>query len=290
VGSYSIVPAVAGANLADYTVVPTNGTLTVTQAGTATTFALSNSNLTLTASVQSLTSGTPTGTVGFYEGQTLVGTGTLANGAASYTAATFPAGNVVVTAEYSGDVDFTQSGSPAILVLAITPAQTSLTVPAAGAVADTIAVAAATGFTGTLTFACSGLPAAATCSFSPATFTFSGTGNSTSVTMTVQTGVSARGGALDLFGRGGELTLVGVVGLLSMGAWRRKLRMRMQWMLALLVLGAVCTGVTACGGGSPAAPPPAAASQSPAGTSTLQVVANGASGFSQAASVTLTVQ
>jgi hypothetical protein len=55
------VPAVAGANLADYAVTPANGALTITQAGTATTFALTNSDLSMTATVLSLTSGTPTG-------------------------------------------------------------------------------------------------------------------------------------------------------------------------------------------------------------------------------------
>jgi hypothetical protein len=203
VGSYPIVPSVAGANLANYAMTPTNGALTITQAGTATTFALSNSNLKLTAMVLPLTSGTPTGTVGFYEGQTLVGTGTLTNNVASYTAATFPAGNVVVTAEYSGDANFTQSASPAILVLTVVPAQTAITVGSAGSVSDALSMTTASGFAGTLQFSCSGLPADATCNFSPASYSFTGSSNTTSVTMTVQTGVSARGGTPELFGRGG---------------------------------------------------------------------------------------
>jgi hypothetical protein len=164
VGSYPIVPSVTGANLANYAVTPTNGALTISQAGTSTTFALSNNNLTLTATVASLTTNTPTGTIGFYEGQTLVGTGTLANGVASYTTATFPAGNVVVSAQYSGDANFTQSASPPILVLAMTPAQTALSVASSGSASDTITLAAASGFTGTLQLSCAGLPQNATCS------------------------------------------------------------------------------------------------------------------------------
>jgi hypothetical protein len=279
------VPAVTGANLADYTVTPTNGALTITQAGTATTFALSNSNLTLTATVLSLTSGTPTGTVGFYEGQTLVGTGTLTNGVASYAATTFPAGNVVVTAEYSGDANFTQSASPPVVVLAVTPVQTAITVPPAGSVTDAVNLAAVTGFTGMLTFSCTGLPQDATCSFSPSTYTFSGTANSTSVTLTVQTGVSASVGAGPLT-RPGLTALAGLFGLpgllvLTLGVRRRGLWMRL--ILLTVALATVCGTVTACGS-SPAPP------QSPAGTSTVQVTASGPSGFSQTASVTLTVQ
>jgi uncharacterized membrane protein len=288
VGSYPIVPAVTGANLADYAVTPANGALTITPAGTATTFALSNTNLTLTATVVSLTSGTPTGTVGFYEGQTLVGTGTLTSGVASYTATTFPAGNVTVTAEYSGDANFTQSTSPAIAVLAIAPAQTAITVGPASTASDALSLTVAAGFTGTLTFSCAGLPAEATCSFSPATYTFTGTANTASVMMSVQTGVSAQEAAPALFGPGnGPVTLAGVFGLsgllaLSVGARRRRLRMRL--MLLTVALGIASGMVTACGS-SPVSP-----AQSPAGTSTVVVTASGPSGFSQTASVTLTVQ
>ena len=81
-GTYAIVPSVSGADIADYTVSATNGTLTVAPAPTTTTFTLSSQNLTLTATVTS-TSGVPTGPVVFYAGQTLLGTGTLNNGSAN---------------------------------------------------------------------------------------------------------------------------------------------------------------------------------------------------------------
>jgi hypothetical protein len=126
VGAYPIVPLAAGANIFNYDVTATNGSLTISQGGTATTFVLSNQNLTLTANVSSLNSGTPTGKVGFYQGQTLIGTGALLNGVASYTASSFPTGNVVVSAQYSGDVNFTQSASPSTLVLTVAPAATAL--------------------------------------------------------------------------------------------------------------------------------------------------------------------
>ena len=148
VGSYPIVPSVAGANLANYTVNATSGSLTVSQAGTATSLLLSNTNLTLTATISPLNTGTPTGSVAFYEGQTLVGTGTLVNGSASYTTGAFPAGDVVVTPAYSRDANFTQSASPPVLVLTVQPAQTQLVVAAAGSTSDTLTLRAAPGFTG----------------------------------------------------------------------------------------------------------------------------------------------
>jgi hypothetical protein len=258
---------------------PTNGALTITQAGTATTFALSNSNLTLTATVLSLTSGTPTGNVAFYQGQTLVGTGTLANGTATFTTAIFPAGNVVVSAQYSGDANFTQSASPPIFVLTVNPAQTQLIVAPAGSVSDALTLTAASGFTGTLQFSCSGLPAEAICSFSPASYTFTGSSNSASVTMTVHTGVSASAGPGPL-ARPALTALAGVlcVPLLVLLGGRR--RPWVQLLMFVLMIGGVCGLVTACGSTPP----------TPAGTSTVQVVASGSSGFSQSTSVTLTVQ
>jgi hypothetical protein len=280
VGSYPIVPSVAGANLADYSVTPTNGALTIAQAGTATTFALTNSNLTMTATVVSLTSGTPTGNVAFYQGQTLVGMGTLVNGTATFMTATFPAGDVVVTAEYSGDANFTQSSSPAILVLTMAPAQTAITVAPAGSVSDALTLTAASGFTGTLTFSCGGLPADASCSFAPASYTFSGSSNSASVTMTVQTGVSASAGQGPLT-RPGLTALAGLVCVPLFVLLGGRRRVRVQLLMFVLLLGGVCGLMTACGSSSP---------QTPAGTSTVQVVASGASGFEQRTSVTLTVQ
>jgi hypothetical protein len=278
-GIYAIVPAVVGANLANYAVTATNGALTITQAGTATTFALSNSNLTMTATVLSLTSGTPTGNVAFYQGQTLVGTGVLANGTATFTTTNFPAGNVVVSAQYSGDANFTQSASPPIFVLTVNPAQTQLTVGPAGSVSDALTLTAANGFTGTLQFSCGGLPAEATCSFSPGSYTFTGNSNSASVTMTVQTGVSASAGQGPL-ARPGLTALAGVlcVPLLVLLGGRR--RPRVQLLIFALLLGGACGLVTACG----------STPQTPAGTSTVQVVTSGASGFQQTTSVALTVQ
>lgn len=287
VGSYPIMPSVAGANLANYAVTPSNGALTIAQAGTSTTFALSNSNLTLTATVASLTSGTPSGSVGFYEGQTLIGTSTLSNGIASFTATTFPAGNVVVSAQYSGDANFTQSASPPIFVLSMTPALSTLNISTSGSASDTITLAAASGFTGTLQLSCTGLPQNTICSFQPASVTFNGLSNSASAIMTVQTGTSASVLAPSLFHSNPRLAaLAGIfwlpaVLLAGFARRARKLHRHLYMLLFAVLLGGLCTLITACGSSAP---------MTPAGTSTLQVVATGPSGFTQITAVTLTVQ
>jgi hypothetical protein len=69
--------------------------------------------LTITAKV-SASSGTPTGTVTFLDGNTNLSTGTLANGAASFQASNLTAGTHTLTAAYGGDPNFNSSTSAAL--------------------------------------------------------------------------------------------------------------------------------------------------------------------------------
>jgi sugar lactone lactonase YvrE len=291
VGSYPIVPSVAGANLADYAVTPANGALTISQAGTSTTFALSNSNLTLTATVASLTSGTPTGSVSFYEGQTLVGTGTLSNGTATYTATSLAAGDVTISAQYSGDANFTLSTSSAISLLAVSPASTALTVSGSGSVSDILNLSVAPGYIGTVQFSCSGLPAATTCSFQPTSATFTGTSNTASITVTIQTGVVASATPPALLPRHSRMfalaaTLLWIPCFLFAPHRRLRASLLSRRLTLLLLLACACFAATSCGS-APSAP---SSSSTSAGTSTIQIVANGPASLSQSTGITLTVQ
>jgi hypothetical protein len=54
---------------------------------------------------------TPTGTVTLLSGSTQVGTGTLTNGVATVQIGNLPAGNLLITAQYNGDTNFTGSTS-----------------------------------------------------------------------------------------------------------------------------------------------------------------------------------
>jgi hypothetical protein len=168
-----------------YEVATSSVQLTVKQAGSSTTLALSNQNLTLTATVAPQTTGTPTGKVTFLSGQTNIGTATLAKGAASYTLTTAPAGSATITAEYSGDSNFAQSSSAPVPVLAISAASTTLTVGQAGSVSDMLTLTTITGLSGTLQTACSGLPANSICTFRPASVSFSGASTPATVQVTI---------------------------------------------------------------------------------------------------------
>jgi MBG domain-containing protein/Big-like domain-containing protein len=110
-GTYAIVPSVSGSNLAGYTVTATNGALTILPASTTTTFALSNQNLTITATVSSISAGAPSGPVMLYAGQTILGTGTLSGGSASISLTSFPSGDIALSAQYGGDGKFFASTS-----------------------------------------------------------------------------------------------------------------------------------------------------------------------------------
>jgi hypothetical protein len=66
----------------------------------------SGQSVTFTATVSS-PAGSPTGTVRFFEGTTLLGTGTVGpGGVATFTTSTLPAGTHTITATYGGDTNF----------------------------------------------------------------------------------------------------------------------------------------------------------------------------------------
>jgi hypothetical protein len=73
---------------------------------------VSNQAVVLTAVVNAVSpaTATPTGTVNFLSGTTVIGSGTLTNGTATLTFSTFALGNMAITAVYQGDTNF-QAGT-----------------------------------------------------------------------------------------------------------------------------------------------------------------------------------
>jgi parallel beta-helix repeat protein len=118
VGNYAI--SVSGAVDPDYTIGYASGTLTISRAGTTTSLGSSpnpstaSQPVTLTATVASATSGTPTGSVTFMDGSTSIATVGLVNGSASFTTSTLAVGSHTITAVYGGDTNFTGSRSAAV--------------------------------------------------------------------------------------------------------------------------------------------------------------------------------
>ena len=110
-GSYSVSPS--GLTSANYTITCVAGTLTVTKASTSVAFTTSpnpsnnNQNVQLRAVVSAVApgAGTPTGTVQFRKGSTLLGTATLVNGVATLTKK-FSRGTHSLTATYVASTNF----------------------------------------------------------------------------------------------------------------------------------------------------------------------------------------
>lgn len=131
VGNNSITAKFLGSdNFATSTSGPV--TSTVSQASTTTTLTTApnpssvGQPAVLTATVAAISpgSGVPSGTVEFYNGATLLGTGTLSNGVATLSTSVLPLGTSSLTAKYLGDTNFNTS-TAAAKTQTVSPATTT---------------------------------------------------------------------------------------------------------------------------------------------------------------------
>jgi hypothetical protein len=134
--------------------------------------------ITFTAAVSPTPSGTPTGTVSFFNGGALVGTGTVnSSGIATFTTSSLAQGTISINAVFSGNALFLGSESAPQTVV-INP-DYAVTAPAApqdlahgGSVNFTIGVPpVGNSYDSVVTMSASGLPAGATAIFNPSTVT-----------------------------------------------------------------------------------------------------------------------
>ncbi len=269
VGTYSIVPSVTGTNLSSYSQNPVNGILTITQAGSTTSFSVSSSSIasgqsvTLTAQVVSATTGTPTGSVQFYDGTTLLNTATLTGGTASYaTASLTPGASHVLTAVYPGDANFTGSNGPSsqtvvvsgTLDFSITPITSSNNVVPGNAATYSLQITPASGsYPSSVNFTAAGLPPGATATFSPASIPANG--GAQTVTVSIQTASATAWLQLRNKGRTFSPIAFGLL-LLPFAGVRRLRRSSWQWkrfayLALLLTAGTIFSAaLTGCGSGN----------------------------------------
>jgi Bacterial Ig-like domain (group 3)/FG-GAP-like repeat len=291
VGTHSITARYSGD--ANYTADTSAAvSVTVNQAASATAIASSanpsfaGQSVTLTANVTS-PGPTPTGKVTFASGSTALGTVALRGGSAAYTTSSFSTvGTQTITVSYSGDANTQASSAPLSLVVnaafTLAPdggANTPLTVNAGQTVSAPINVTGAAGFSGQVTFACSGLPANAGCSFSPAAINLSGT-PAVPTLLSVNTAAGATVSQLRLgFGAYG-LAFAGLIMF-----WPARHKGTPICILLFCAIAFATLGLNGCSKGSGSAP----AAQTPAGTSSFIVVASSGSVKTQSA-YTLVVQ
>ena len=241
----------------------------------------------------------PTGTVTFLNGAVTLGTATLDGTAkASFTTTALPAGTNSVTASYGGDGSFTPSVSAVVTITVGTPAiqvslsPATLTLASGNSGSTTVTVASAFGFSSATTFTCSGLPANAACSFSPASVMPASDG--TVSTMLTITTVS-RSAMLALPQEGGGsriaygLLFPVLLSPLALIGRRRKTGLAACGRLLLIVCAtALFLVASGCGGSSPNTTT-ASPTGTPAGTSSVTVTASSGT-VTQTASLQLTVQ
>jgi sugar lactone lactonase YvrE len=217
-------------------------------------------SLTFTAALAA--SNNATGTVSFFDGTTPLTSGLALNGSgvATYTTSTLAVGTHSITAQFVGDtlnqpatssaVAFTTKAAVTVGLTTSTPTL-YLSVAAPGTASATLTYAPNASYAGTLQFTCSGLPAGVTCSFNPASLTFTQSSNApqtTTLTITVASvhGMLERvpGGARPIYY---AILLPGLFGLWRL---RKSQKLASRLLLLALLFGGFLT-VSGCGGGNP---------------------------------------
>ena len=167
-GDTDLPPGISNAVSQVVSTYPTTTTLSASQTSIA-----FGQSVTFTADVQSPASGAPvSGGVAFFDGTNVLGVANVNGGMASFTTTALEAGTDTITAEFVQNQTYSTSTSNAVTVtvasdfaLSATPASRSIN-PGQSAT-FTISVASNSGFNQPVALTCSGLPAGATCTFSP---------------------------------------------------------------------------------------------------------------------------
>lgn len=181
-GTYPITVTLIGPASINYTVTLAagSGAVQIAKAPTTTTLASSSlspslgQSVTLTATVVPQTSGTPSGSVGFYNGSTLLSTVSLSGGVATLNTSSLSLGAQNITASYSGDSNFNASTSQILAENILQPdfslaaSPTTETVrPGNTAIYQLTLTPGSATFANPVNLSVSGLPAGASATFAP---------------------------------------------------------------------------------------------------------------------------
>jgi len=215
-------------------------------------------NITFTASISPAVVGVDSsGTVTFFDGQTQLSApvSIAAGQPATITTSSLGVGSHSITAVYSGNSqvqgttssELTESVVYFVGGFSIQSTPTTATVTAGQSATFQLAIMASGGFSAPLSFSCSGLPAQATCVFSPSTLSM-GQGQ---VALSIHTVGSTQSASLShspsLTTTGATAILAGLVFCFLPSSSRRK---RFVSFLVLAIFGFVTLITTSCGGGS----------------------------------------
>jgi streptogramin lyase len=255
-----------------------SGVLTLDQAPSTTTVSLSSNSanpvkpITITATISSAVSSSYNGTVTFFSNGTQIGTPQTVVGNTATLQYTFPVGTYQITAVYSGNLFlFPSTSSPASLssvnpTFTITPTRGSMTIVQGQTALNSFTITTQGFYTGTVSFSCSGLPANATCNFSPASIAV-GTDSYNTVTMNLVTGsTQLASGHTD-----SQRSMPPLYCFIPFAAGLFFLRRKARLQLTLMVLvGMGMFTLNGCNGGTPVKATP-----TPTGSYTVTVTATG---------------
>ncbi len=272
-GTVSGTPSVASASTT-YTVTVTDANLamatatfslgvakqtTSTSVSATSTSITPTQTITLTATVAPAVSGTPTGTVTFFDNGTHLGSPVeLTGSAAQLVVPGLLSGQHSITAVYGGDPNFSASTSAvAATVTVSTPDFTlnglsvqSQNVIPGGVASYGFALAPLAGvYPAVVTFSVSGLPPGATASFSPASLSVNA--GAQTVTLTVRTTATTAWTIAPSIGSRLATTSLALllVPLFGASRMRRGGRKPGPWLCLLLLAGMATTLLSGCGGG-----------------------------------------
>ena len=271
-GVYPISASLTGTAVGNYTVTLTAAAnVTITQASSTTQLQTSSATpyqavpVTLTATVSDSSTGStgsPTGTVSFYNGATLLGTSPVTAGVATLMTAALPLGASSVTAVYSGDTNFAASTSSGVSETVNGSDFTFVLVPSSGSPAvQTVAQGGTATYNFTVspslasfpqavTFTVSGLPPGATYTLTPSSIPAGG--GATPMTLVVNTTnplaqLSRRGNPW--MGLTVPLLLLPFAGFKRTRDVVERPRRRPRLLLLVLLLTGVLGTLTGCGAG-----------------------------------------
>jgi uncharacterized repeat protein (TIGR03803 family) len=234
--------------------------------------------ITITATVTSTAPGTPTGTATFFDGSTQLAPPFVLSdqSSASFMYASLSAGAHPITAQYSGDANFTASTSPVLTQqvngpapgYSITANPTTITISSPGlSGSTTLTFTSLNDFTshGVVTIApvCSGLPFGVSCGstlsvniaaggIATAMVTFSTTAPSAIMPISRHRPDASRNST--------TLTIAALACLFTVGVWAISCRRKQwRWTAALFLAGGLVAAIAGCGGGvsvqNPGTPP-----------------------------------
>jgi len=216
--------------------------------------------ITFTGTVTPTPTGSPLGTINFFSGTNVIGTGTVnSSGIAVLTTSNLQAGSYSITAVYSGNSRFAGSTSAVVpltvtsnAVYTVTAPPNPFTVVASGTVSVNIAVPPVGGaYNQLVTMSGTGFPPGATWQFTPSTVTPGSSGATTVLTIrTARQTASSRTNDLFHFPLGIGLA----AGMFLLAGKRKQFGRSVVMFLALLTMAGGTLTLTGCGGGWPGPP------------------------------------